>query len=399
MHIVIAHFGTYYVGMPGGVEKVTCNLANAMTEKGHKVTILYRDSKEGEPYFSLDSRIEQHNILFENGVQKISEKLPLTLRLDREIKRIFSQNAAQSVNAKYKGKQYGQSIHRWLEKLQPDVVLSCSIPSTKYVIEDAGYQGPVVTMIHADPAVQFPKLSDIEKRAAAKSAVMQLLLPSALETAQGYFPNLPMKVIGNAVFPVDRMADLQSDKPEYVISCVGNICERKNQRLLVQVFSHIMEEFPQWKLELWGRCTSRYASYLTREIHRKGWDSRILIKGETDHVENVYAHSDIFVLLSQSEGFPLSLSEAMAAGLPSVGLKKCFGVRDLIEDGKTGFLVSENEGNIAMTLGRIMSNAELRNQMGRLGKYTMKKYDPVNIWNEWESLLKQTASMLIKYNS
>lgn len=162
MDIVIAHFGTYYVGMPGGVEKVTCNLANAMTEKGHKVTILYRDSKEGEPYFSLDSRIEQHNILFENGVQKISEKLPLTLRLDREIKRIFSQNAAQSVNAKYKGKQYGQSIHRWLEKLQPDVVLSCSIPSTKYVIEDAGYQGPVVTMIHADPAVQFPKLSDIE---------------------------------------------------------------------------------------------------------------------------------------------------------------------------------------------------------------------------------------------
>lgn len=117
MHIVIAHFGTYYVDMPGGVERVTCNLANAMIQKGHRVTILYRDFKEGNPYFALNECVEQHNILFENGMQKISEKLPLTLRLDREIKRIFSQNAAQSINAKYKGKQYGQSIHRWLEKL------------------------------------------------------------------------------------------------------------------------------------------------------------------------------------------------------------------------------------------------------------------------------------------
>lgn len=52
--IIIAHFGTYYVNMAGGVEKVTCNLANALVERGHEVTILYRDDKEGNPYFPLD---------------------------------------------------------------------------------------------------------------------------------------------------------------------------------------------------------------------------------------------------------------------------------------------------------------------------------------------------------
>lgn len=41
MKIIIAHFGTYYVNMPGGVEKVTCNLANALVHRGHEVTILY----------------------------------------------------------------------------------------------------------------------------------------------------------------------------------------------------------------------------------------------------------------------------------------------------------------------------------------------------------------------
>jgi glycosyltransferase involved in cell wall biosynthesis len=386
MDIVIAHFGTYYVGMPGGVEKVTCNLANAMTEKGHKVTILYRDSKEGKPYFSLDSRVEQHNILFENGVQKISEKLPLMLRLDREIKRIFSQNAAQSVNAKYKGKQYGQSIHRWLEKLQPDVVLSCSIPSTKYVIEDAGYQGPVVTMIHADPAVQFPKLSDIEKRAAAKSTVMQLLLPSGVETARQYFPDLPLAVIGNAVFEAEEKADLQSTKKRYVISCVGNICERKNQILLVEIFGRLLDEFPQWDLELWGRCTSRYAVKLIKEIHEHQWDSRIFVKGETKDVGDVYARSDIFCLLSQSEGFPLSLSEAMAAGLPAVGLKRCFGVNDLIQQGKTGYLAISDDV-VEHSLKKLMADVHLRQVFGLNGQRAISEYSANKIWDQWNNLL------------
>lgn len=388
MHIVIAHFGTYYVGMPGGVEKVTCNLANAMIKRGHKVTILYRDSKEGAPYFPLDAHAAQHNILFENGVQTIPEKLPWILRAEREVKRIFSQNAAQAVNAKYKGQQYGTVIHQWLEKLRPDVVLSCSIPSTKYVIEDAGYQGPVVTMIHADPSVQFPLLSDIEKRAAAKSAVMQLLLPSALEPAKKYFPNLPMEVIGNAVFPASKTADLRQDKKQYIVSCVGNICERKNQKLLVHIFSQLMEEFPQWNLELWGRCTSRYASGLIQEIQQKGWGSRILVKGETEHVGDVYAHSDIFGILSHSEGFPLSLSEAMSAGLPALGLKTCFGVRDLIKNERTGFLVTEKLDDLAAVLKVMMQNYELRVQMGESGKKAVSVYEPHYIWDRWEEVLQ-----------
>jgi glycosyltransferase involved in cell wall biosynthesis len=389
MHIVIAHFGTYYVGMPGGVEKVTCDLANAMIQKGHRVTILYRDSKEGAPYFPLDIHVVQHNILFENGIQKISEKLPKPLQVEREVKRIFSQKAAQAVNAKYKGQQYGPAIHQWLEALQPDVVLSCSIPSTKYVIEDAGYQGPVVTMIHADPAVQFSQLSETEKRAAAKSAVMQLLLPSALETAKEYFPDLPMEVIGNAVFPASKTADLGQDKRQYVVSCVGNICERKNQKLLVHVFGQLMEEFPQWKLELWGRCNSRYASHLMKEIHRKGWEHHIMIRGETDRVENVYAHSDIFALLSQSEGFPLALSEAVAAGIPAIGLKKCFGIRDLIRDGKTGFLVDEDPVVIQRIFRQLMENKKKRMEMGFAARESIKRYKPDHIWGQWEKLLEK----------
>lgn len=104
MNIVIAHFNTHWVDNPGGVEKSTCQLANALRERGHKVTILYRDGREGPPYFPLDESIPVDNILFENGKKVISDKLPPLYRMAREIARIFGQNYAQGINAEYKGK-------------------------------------------------------------------------------------------------------------------------------------------------------------------------------------------------------------------------------------------------------------------------------------------------------
>lgn len=89
MNIVIAHFNTNWVNFSGGVEKVTCQLANALCKRGHQVTILYRDGKEGPPYFPLDSSVKTDNILFENGKKVISEKLPPHYRIGREIARVF----------------------------------------------------------------------------------------------------------------------------------------------------------------------------------------------------------------------------------------------------------------------------------------------------------------------
>ena len=94
MRIIVAHFGTHYVGMPGGVEKLICYLSSEMVKRGHDVTILYRDGVEGMPYFPLDKRVKQYNILFENGKKVVSEKLPLPIRVARELVRPFKQSAA-----------------------------------------------------------------------------------------------------------------------------------------------------------------------------------------------------------------------------------------------------------------------------------------------------------------
>lgn len=391
MRIIISHFGTYYVNMAGGVEKVTCNLANALVERGHEVTILYRDRKEGNPYFYLDQRVKQYNILFENGKQVVSEKLPVPLRMLREMVRPFSQSVAQAVNAKFKGKQYGAKIRQFLDAYPADVILSCSIPSAKYVIEDAGCTLPVVEMIHSHPKVQFPDLSKAEKRAVEKCRVMQILLPSGLELARQYFPHLPIVVIGNAVAPAKKPAHPGDEKDHHQIICVGNISGTKQQLVLAEAFAGLTSDFPDWTLEFWGADRSPYAIHMKKWIENHHLSDRIHINGKTDHVEDVYADADIFCLPSRGEGWALALSEAMAAGLPAVGFSDCTGVNDLIEDGKSGFLVSRSVSELTEALRKLMNHPSLRKEMGEAGRQAMKQFEPEHIWDQWEMVLEKAV--------
>ena len=72
MNIVIAHFNTHWVDNPGGVEKSTCQLANALRERGHKVTILYRDGLEA-PLISLWMNLFRLIISYLKTVKRLSQ--------------------------------------------------------------------------------------------------------------------------------------------------------------------------------------------------------------------------------------------------------------------------------------------------------------------------------------
>ena len=391
MKIIIAHFGTSYVNMAGGVEKLTCYLSSDLVNKGHDVTVLYRDRVEGMPYFPIDKKVKQFNILFEDGHKVVSEKLPLELRVYREAVRFFSQKAAQGINAKYKGKQYGPRIQKFIKDAKPDIILSCSAPSTKYVIADAEFKGPVITMFRGDPEVQMPLLSEEEREAVSKSAAIQVLWPSKIDITNKYFPNIPAVAIGNAVFPSEKMANPGEKKEHYLISCVGSVSGRKNQKLLMEAFASIAADYPDWDVEFWGGKDSHYGKLL-EEIRAKGLSDRIFVKGKTKHVGDIYARSDIFCIPSTSEGFPQSLAEAMSAGLPAIGIRTCGGTNELIQDGVTGFLVDNRVDSFTTALKMLMDDSSLRKKMGEEGYREVQQYAPDKMWKMWEKLIKNMVN-------
>lgn len=374
----------------GGVEKATCDFANAMVERGHQVTLLYIDKVEGEPYFQLDGRVHQQNILFAHGRQVVSNKLPSYLRVWREVVRCFSQAEARAINVKCKGCVYGPLLNRYIEQAHADIIVSCSIPSTTYIVNYTDCHLPIVQMIHDDPPTQWHTFSKVEMKAAGQCKAMQTLLEYTIPTIRRYFPIIPLHVIGLPVFQAARLAHPGVFKDEYIISCVGNVCDRKNQKFLVEAFAELALSYPEWRLEFWGSCDSAYGKMISHLIHSKNLGNQVILKGKTACVDQVYEHSDIFAIPSKIESFSLSLSEAMSAGLPAVGVKTCNGVNSLIQDGETGYLTDPDVHSYRDALKNLMDDANLRKNMGEAGRLYVQKYRPEKIWEQWERVLRES---------
>jgi glycosyltransferase involved in cell wall biosynthesis len=103
-------------------------------------------------------------------------------------------------------------------------------------------------------------------------------------------------------------------------------------------------------------------------VLRDGLSQRVELLGARADVPDLLARSDVFVLSSRSEGFPVSVLEAMAAGLPVVATD-VGGVAEAVEDGETGFLVPTADPEaFARALDRLLVDGELRRRMGAAGR-------------------------------
>ena len=87
-----------------------------------------------------------------------------------------------------------------------------------------------------------------------------------------------------------------------------------------------------------------------------------------------YACADVFASASDTETFGMTFVEAMRMGCPVVGVRK-LGPKEVIQDGKTGFLVEpSNPGELAGAIDKLLSDKKLRERMGDAGCRTSKKY-------------------------
>jgi glycosyltransferase involved in cell wall biosynthesis len=95
---------------------------------------------------------------------------------------------------------------------------------------------------------------------------------------------------------------------------------------------------------------------------------RLVITGWTADARSYLPTFDVFVLPSDFEGFPLSIPEAMLAGLPIVATD-VGSVAEAVSDGETGLLVQRGDADaVAAALRLLLNDAELRRRMGERGR-------------------------------
>lgn len=387
MKILLANF-TKMVDDSGGLAKVTANFANEMTKRGHEVFLIYSDEKTGNFFYPVNDNVKCYDLRHYNGK---SIDFPLYMKAKREILRSFSKIKARTINNDFTKKYLLGNLKELLNIIKPDIIVSFQPAASKALICDLRVDIPVITMSHGDPEDYFHTYPLEEIPAVEKSTINQVLMASFEEHIKNHLPDAKTITIGNAIPQFDFSADLSANKYAYKIIFVGRLTKNhKRPHLLIEAFAKLSSKYPNWIVELWG-ASDKKAYYLELEhlIKSNKLEQKVFLKGSTDKVPQVLKEADIFAFPSAYEGFGMALAEGMSVGLPSVGFKSCPAVNELIKDGKTGILCDDGVDGLASALDKLMSNQQLRIEMGAAAKADMAEYAPQKIWDKWEMLLKE----------
>jgi glycosyltransferase involved in cell wall biosynthesis len=144
------------------------------------------------------------------------------------------------------------------------------------------------------------------------------------------------RVLRDAAARDDVRTELGVEPDELVVGTVGNFTAKKDQSTLLRAHRHLLDAGVRARLVLVGGGPLEGA--LREQAAQLGTAGQVLFAGSRDDVPRILTGLDVFVLSSRAEGLPLSLMEAMAAGLPCVSTS-VGGIPEIVTDGLDGRLV------------------------------------------------------------
>lgn len=231
-----------------------------------------------------------------------------------------------------------------------------------------------VTTIHSDPSLDFMK-------AGVKGKIFTALHLYAVKKMDHYFAvserfkkNLMaagirgdnITTIYNGIHfteekavPVPR-AELGADKDDVLFVMVARLHPIKGHEIVLEALQKL--ENSQVKVLFVGDGPIR--SELEQAVDRRGLSGQVHFLGFRKDVEEIYAASDVALLASYSESFPLALLEAANQHLPVI-TTDVGGVNELITNEKTGWIVPTGDADLYR---QAMEEAIFRKQRGELAK-------------------------------
>lgn len=178
----------------------------------------------------------------------------------------------------------------------------------------------------------------------------------------------------------------------HLLLAVGRLNPEKQFDQLIRAFAQASDQAsashpdsPQWQLCVLGEGPLR--ADLQNLVNELGLQGRVLLPGHVGNMSDWLSVADVFALTSAFEGYPNALLEALACGVPAVAYDCSTGPRELITDGVNGLLVPPGQTQaLTQALGRLMSDADLRAQMGRHADLTLDAHAIERISGRWEAV-------------
>ena len=368
--------------MAGGVERVLTLKANYFAEHfGYDITIILTEGKDKPLFYPLSDKVKVVNLNI--GFEE--------LWTCSFVKKVFVYLKKQRL--------YKKLVEAELMHLRPDITISLLRREINFItgIKDGSKK---IGELHVNRA-------NYRNFESGDSNFFKTIF------AKFWMRNLVSKLKKLDKFVVltheDRRSwhelsnvDVIPDPLSFVPTCVSSLTEKrviavgryvyqKGFDLLLQAWSKIEKQYPDWQLAIYGDGNRTPYEMLVRQL---GIDaSRCHLNGPTTNIQQEYANSSLFVFSSRFEGFGMVLVEAMACGLPVVSFSCPCGPKDIISDGKDGLLIENgNVDALADGLFRLMSDDQLRNSMSQVGIEKSKRFNIEQIAECWKMMFETIGS-------
>ena len=189
---------------------------------------------------------------------------------------------------------------------------------------------------------------------------------------------------------VPRLGGPAADLSRPVVLAIGRLTRQKGFDRLICAFARVARTEPDWTLRICGRGPEH--ERLAGMVAERGLQDRVALPGAVADIGAEFARASIFVLSSRFEGFPMVILEAMSKGLPVVSFDCATGPADMVEDGRTGFLVPEGDvGGLARALRALARDEPLRRRLGAAGAERVEAFSPARVGARWDALLAEVV--------
>jgi glycosyltransferase involved in cell wall biosynthesis len=162
----------------------------------------------------------------------------------------------------------------------------------------------------------------------------------------------------------------QPDRTPVRLMMVARFERQKDHPTLLRALARLQNQ--PWELDLVGDGPLK--GQMESLAASLGIHSRVRFLGQRMDVDQLLAGAQISVLATNWEGFPLSILEAMRAGLPVLATSVA-GIGEAVSDGETGYLVSRGDVDLLRErLERLLTDPQLRLRLGHGGRSRYERH-------------------------
>ena len=337
----------------GGSERVMSLLANRFVEDGYDVEII---------------NLNQHVVFY---------------HIDSRVSLLFAEDeVGRSPVKKLKW------LRKYVKQTRPDVVVP---------FMEAVYCFTLCALVGVDVPVVSSERIDPRKSPFLRNILRRVFLPLTdwlvvqTQDIKDFYPRFIQKKTSIIYNPVsEKVFNLPDVEKTDMLISVGKLDDQKNHSLLINAFAKVAQDFPSWKLVIYGEGPLRDSLELI--VDSLQLQGRVLLPGRSEHVIEEMNKSKIFVFSSNYEGMSNAILEAVCVGLPVV-TTNVSGAKELVQDG--GYVVPiKSEEHLVQSMRSLMKDSALRKEMGEKNKIRAFDYKIDRIYREWVEVI----SNIVKNN-